>query len=193
MYSPIFTITNSGFQFNILMLQIIQTNDMYYSNKQFFSLSKEFKGVQCWTNMKDGVLHDIYVFIKCIFSVFYVFEIGHITFLFLKENNAMESIVCRELWAFFTNYVWCNYFVSCAYFMIDRRCGDVVGETFLTSRDSPTLMIVTMDTKFAGSRTTLKGFKLHFEKEREGTVCFLCYTDRQAQNNTHVIRKHGAL
>ncbi|XP_062596234.1 blastula protease 10-like, partial [Saccostrea cucullata] len=50
-----------------------------------------------------------------------------------------------------------------------RRCGDVVGETFLTSVDSPTLMIVTMDTKFAGSRATHKGFKLHFEKERE--VC----------------------
>ncbi|XP_056004045.1 uncharacterized protein LOC125661029 [Ostrea edulis] len=55
-----------------------------------------------------------------------------------------------------------------------RRCGDVVGETFLTSRDSPTLMIVTMDTKFAGSRTTLKGFKLHFEKEREVCRDSLC-------------------
>ncbi|XP_061190204.1 uncharacterized protein LOC133198071 [Saccostrea echinata] len=50
-----------------------------------------------------------------------------------------------------------------------RRCGDIVGETFLTSKDSPTLMIVTMDTKFAGSRVTHKGFKLHFEKEKE--VC----------------------
>ncbi|XP_061190290.1 uncharacterized protein LOC133198173 [Saccostrea echinata] len=50
-----------------------------------------------------------------------------------------------------------------------RRCGDIVGETFLTSVDSPTLMIVTMDTKFVGSRVTRKGFRLHFEKERE--VC----------------------
>nr|XP_022312335.1 uncharacterized protein LOC111117490 [Crassostrea virginica] len=50
-----------------------------------------------------------------------------------------------------------------------RRCGDIVGETFLSSVDSPTLMIVTMDTKFAGGRATHKGFKLHFEKEKE--VC----------------------
>ncbi|XP_062585892.1 uncharacterized protein LOC134247569 [Saccostrea cucullata] len=50
-----------------------------------------------------------------------------------------------------------------------RRCGDIVGDTFLTSADSPTLMIVTMDTRFAGSRVTHKGFRLHFEKERE--VC----------------------
>ncbi|XP_056002874.1 uncharacterized protein LOC125661847 isoform X2 [Ostrea edulis] len=50
-----------------------------------------------------------------------------------------------------------------------RRCGDIVGEVFLASIDSPTLMIVTMDTKFVGSRVTHKGFKLHFEKERE--VC----------------------
>uniref|UniRef100_A0A8W8MGF7 Metalloendopeptidase n=1 Tax=Magallana gigas TaxID=29159 RepID=A0A8W8MGF7_MAGGI len=50
-----------------------------------------------------------------------------------------------------------------------RRCGDIVGESFLTSADSPTFMIVTMDTKFAGSRVMNKGFKLHFELERE--VC----------------------
>lgn len=51
-----------------------------------------------------------------------------------------------------------------------RRCGDIVGETFLTSVDTPTLMIVTMDTKFAGHRVSHKGFKLHFEKEREGKL-----------------------
>ncbi|XP_052694034.1 uncharacterized protein LOC128172280 [Crassostrea angulata] len=50
-----------------------------------------------------------------------------------------------------------------------RRCGDIVGETFLSSIDSPTLMIITMDTKLAGGRVTKKGFKLHVEKERE--VC----------------------
>uniref|UniRef100_K1PLE8 Plasminogen n=1 Tax=Magallana gigas TaxID=29159 RepID=K1PLE8_MAGGI len=48
-----------------------------------------------------------------------------------------------------------------------RRCGDIVGETFLTSVDSPNLMIVTMDTKFAGHKASHKGFKLHFEKEKE--------------------------
>ncbi|XP_048771441.2 uncharacterized protein LOC125677425 [Ostrea edulis] len=55
-----------------------------------------------------------------------------------------------------------------------RRCGDIVGHTFYTSRDSPSLMILTMDTKFAGSRTTLKGFKLHFEKQREVCRDSLC-------------------
>ncbi|XP_034322078.2 uncharacterized protein [Magallana gigas] len=48
-----------------------------------------------------------------------------------------------------------------------RRCGDIVGETFLTSVDSPNFMIVTMDTKFAGHKASHKGFKLHFEKEKE--------------------------
>lgn len=52
-----------------------------------------------------------------------------------------------------------------------RRCGDIVGETFLSSIDSPTMMIITMDTKLAGGRVTKKGFKLHVEKEREGR-CF---------------------
>lgn len=49
-----------------------------------------------------------------------------------------------------------------------RRCGDIVGDTFLSSIDSPNLMIITMDTKLAGGRVTKKGFKLHVEKEREG-------------------------
>lgn len=34
--------------------------------------------------------------------------------------------------------------------------------------DSPNFMIVTMDTKFAGHKASHKGFKLHFEKEKEG-------------------------
>nr|XP_022312336.1 uncharacterized protein LOC111117491 isoform X1 [Crassostrea virginica]XP_022312337.1 uncharacterized protein LOC111117491 isoform X2 [Crassostrea virginica] len=50
-----------------------------------------------------------------------------------------------------------------------RRCGDIVGETILTSVDSPRMMIVTMDTKLAGGRVAHKGFRLHFEKEKE--VC----------------------
>lgn len=52
-----------------------------------------------------------------------------------------------------------------------RRCGDIVGETFFTSVDSPALLIVTMDTNFAGHKASHKGFKLHFEKEREGIHC----------------------
>lgn len=65
-------------------------------------------------------------------------------------------------------------FLSCDHF--NSRCGDIVGESFLTSADSPTFMIVTMDTKFAGSRVTNKGFKLHFELEREGnTLQILVY------------------
>lgn len=59
-------------------------------------------------------------------------------------------------------------FISCDHF--NSRCGDIVSESFLTSADSPTFMIVTMDTKFAGSRVTNKGFKLHFELEREGNT-----------------------
>lgn len=54
------------------------------------------------------------------------------------------------------------------FFCCFRRCGDIVGETFLTSVDSPNFMIVTMDTKFAGHKASHKGFKLHFEKEKEG-------------------------
>lgn len=54
------------------------------------------------------------------------------------------------------------------FFYCFRRCGDIVGETFLTSVDSPNFMIVTMDTKFAGHKASHKGFKLHFEKEKEG-------------------------
>lgn len=61
-------------------------------------------------------------------------------------------------------------FLYCDHF--DSRCGDIVGESFLTSADSPTFMIVTMDTKFAGSRVTNKGFKLHFELEREGNTIY---------------------
>lgn len=58
-----------------------------------------------------------------------------------------------------------HYFI---FFYCYRRCGDIVGETFLTSVDSPDFMIVTMDTKFAGHKASHKGFKLHFEKEKEG-------------------------
>lgn len=61
-------------------------------------------------------------------------------------------------------------FLYCDHF--DSRCGDIVGESFLTSADSPTFMIATMDTKFAGSRVTNKGFKLHFELEREGNTIY---------------------
>lgn len=50
-----------------------------------------------------------------------------------------------------------------------RRCGDIVGKSFLTSVDSPTFMIVTMDTKRAGKMAANKGLKLHFKLERE--VC----------------------
>ncbi|XP_056003285.1 uncharacterized protein LOC125661191 isoform X1 [Ostrea edulis] len=55
-----------------------------------------------------------------------------------------------------------------------KRCGDITGEKVLTSIDSPTFMIVTMDTKFITSRTTRKGFRLHFEKEREVCRDHLC-------------------
>lgn len=62
-----------------------------------------------------------------------------------------------------TLYIYFSFF-----FYRYRRCGDIVGETFLTSVDSPNFMIVTMDTKFAGHKASHKGFKLHFEKEKEG-------------------------
>lgn len=71
--------------------------------------------------------------------------------------------MCREIRLLYGQNLY-----SLLYFFCYRRCGDIVGETFLTSADSPTLMIVTMDTKFAGYRVSHKGFKLHFEKEREG-------------------------
>lgn len=60
-----------------------------------------------------------------------------------------------------------------------RRCGDIVGETFLSSIDSPNLMIITMDTKLAGGRVTKKGFKLHVEKEREGNCVNIIFSVSQ--------------
>lgn len=52
----------------------------------------------------------------------------------------------------------------------NSRCGDIVGKSFLTSVDSPTFMIVTMDTKRAGKMAANKGLRLHFKLEREGNT-----------------------
>ena len=83
--------------------------------------------------------------------------------LFCIRNRliANNKILFLNIFKYFFFQIFCK-----------SRCGDIVGETFLSSVDSPTLMIVTMDTKFAGGRATHKGFKLHFEKEKEGALYF---------------------
>lgn len=51
-----------------------------------------------------------------------------------------------------------------------RRCGDMIGDEWTGSKDSPNFMTLTFNSKFVQDRVPEKGFRLRFNAVGRGIV-----------------------